>query len=161
MRCDPSPRSDLITRTGATAGLTGAAAGAVWGAAAAGAGAVCAAASGTPDSIVPANSAVAARVPNLVALITFTFHPSRRHLPSRTNWRARPALTPSTDQPGEMLPQPDRAQIVERHDQEKHQDCRQPATIGPFLDRRGHRPPPHRLDRVEQQMSSIEHRDWQ
>ena len=176
MRCEPSTRASWMMRCGAAA-RPAAGAGQARSAGRSSGGWAAARAAGArlrrswragiaPDSIVPASKRRQRRaLPNFVALIRcHHVHPNRRQLPSRHSRTGarRPALTASADQPGELLPQPRPThRSLNVTNSISARIAAKPAAKRPFLDCRSHRPPPYRLDRVEQQMPAIEHGDWQ
>src|SRR6185369_11415574 len=73
----------------------------------------------------------------------------------------RPALTILSNQAPKSLKQAERRQVVESNHDQQCQEQRQAAPKCPFLGALADRAPPDRLRRVEKQMSTIEHRDWQ
>src|SRR5436305_1388479 len=136
MRCAPSTRSVLIVRTGAGA-TTGVAV--VCGAAPAGA--TCAM-TGTPDSIVPASSMAPARTVFIPVIAVTKPTPEKSNRPLSFS---RPAPSASPDQASDILPEPQIAQIVERHEEHQGQDCEQTAAKRPFLSHRLQGTPSHRF----------------
>src|ERR1044072_6070555 len=164
MRCDPSTRSERMVRTtcGAINGA-GAGVGAAAGAACCG-GAVWAWTGSTmpAERIVPARSVVVARTPICFALLAVT-NPPQSEIKSMPVGAAsyRPAPTTSADQPAQIPPHAERIQIVERHQHHQRENRHQSAAKRPFHHLRLDRPPPDRLDSVEQQMPAIQDREWQ
>ena len=72
-----------------------------------------------------------------------------------------PAPTLLANQALKPVPKAERAQIVDGREEQQRENERKPAAKRPVLRLRADRTPPDRLDRVEEQMASIQHRDWQ
>jgi len=72
-----------------------------------------------------------------------------------------PALTGLANQAPKTFPQAKRAQIIDRGENYESHNQRQPASECPILRPWTDRASPSSLDSVEQEMSAIQHRDWQ
>ena len=72
-----------------------------------------------------------------------------------------PALTGLANQAPKTFPQAKRAQIIDRGENNESHNQREPASECPVLRLRADWAPSNGLDSVEQEMSAIQHRDWQ
>ena len=72
-----------------------------------------------------------------------------------------PALTDLANQAPKLLPQAERPQIVDGCENEECQDEREAPAKRPVLRLRTNRATPNGLDCVEEEMSTIQYRDWQ
>ena len=72
-----------------------------------------------------------------------------------------PALTVLANQAPKAFPQAERPQIVDGCKNKQRQDEREAAAERPVLSLRTDRSTPRRLDSIEKEMSTIQHRDWQ
>ena len=76
-------------------------------------------------------------------------------------WMCCPASTVLANQASKALPDAKRAEIVQRREQEQRQEQCKASPKCPFLRLNADRAAANRLHRVEKQVASIQHRDWQ
>src|SRR6185503_5207312 len=74
--------------------------------------------------------------------------------------RTCPARSSSTDQAAKLRPQAKRRQVVDSDEDHEREEGREAGPERPFLRLRLQRPPTHGFDRVEEQMTSIQHGNW-
>ena len=72
----------------------------------------------------------------------------------------RPALSALANQASKPIPKPERCQIVERSEQEEREQKRESPPERPILGFRADRAPSNSLDRIEKQVTAIEHGNW-
>src|SRR4051812_38511624 len=162
----PGSGAGAMAVSGAVAGAAVAGAAGVWGAGAAWTAGCADAAAGTamPPRMVPTIRAEHSRRPFENTLIAVTRpRPGyrRRISPEGVPVRICPAPSCSTDQAAKLRPQAKRRQVVESDEDHQRKQGSKARPERPFLRLRLERPAPHGFDRVEEQMASVEHGDWQ